>query len=208
MTKKDNGNVNHDEYPVGKRQGRYIGQPVGKLAAAGLLLWLTILVITGSATPVTAVVPTWSISHYTTGDSSELVTSIPVTTAATSEYRVIFCLDIGTAPVGGEILAVDADMQVTNNLGELVSFGTQVYLGDSCSALGGTEICEAQGANATVQEHHAVATRSGSITVAAGNSRHHVIMLAWSKSTTAQPGWTISVDQDYGRLAVVRFTPN
>lgn len=174
-------------------------------------LWplIAVLMLAGSiAAPAPAVaVPTdWDIRHYTTGDSSELVSTIPVHTSNGSNYRVIYCLDLGDAPAGGEILLANAHMQVTIPHFDTVAVSTQLYLASNCTATGGDDIGEAQGTNLSRQIHHLNVNRSGSITVPTGNNRRYVSLLAWSASTTALPGHYLTVDSDYGRLDVIRYT--
>lgn len=149
----------------------------------------------------------WDIRHYTTGDASELVTFVPITVQSGGAYRAIYCLDLGDAPAGGEILTVDAHAQVTLPHWDTVAVSTQLYLADSCQSLGGTEIGEAQGTNLDRPTHHLNIQRGGSITVEEYNERRYIVLLCWSASSTAKPGDKLLVDQDYGRLSAVRFTP-
>lgn len=118
---------------------------------------------------------------------------------------VVFCIDLGTVPLGGEILTVMADLEVTNNLGYNVSIVTHLLLISSCSHTDGTEIAEANGENAIPAVHHEVPVRVGTLVVPAGNSRRYVGLIAWASSTAAQPGHYVQVMQDYGRMSVLRF---
>lgn len=149
----------------------------------------------------------WDIREYNTGDSSELVATIPVHVTSGDNYRVIYCLDLGDAPVGGEILQVSTHAQVTIPHYDTVAVTTQLYLADTCQSTGGTEIGEAQGTNLDRPTHHLSINRTGSVTVEEYNERHYVVLLAWSASSTAKPGDHLVVDNDYGRLSVIRFTP-
>lgn len=166
-----------------------------------------VLLLAGCAAPAQADVPAWQVRAYSTGNASELVTTLPVTVQASLAKRVVFCLDLGDAPAGGEVLHADADVEVTNDLGVTVNVITHLVLGDSCQSTSGTEIAEAQGGNVTPSGHHHTATRGGTIIVEPGNSRRFLVLVAWSAYTQATPGMVLTVDQDYGRLSALRFTP-
>jgi hypothetical protein len=142
---------------------------------------------------------------YSTGDFGERTSRLTLADYPTpSPKYAVFCIDLGTAPVGGEVLYVSADMQVTNDLGFNVSIVTQVILDTTCGT-DGTEIAEANGENAIPAVHHEVAVRQGGLLVPSGNSARFVVLVAWASSTAAQAGQYVQVNQDYGRMTVLRW---
>lgn len=159
-----------------------------------------------TSTAVTAAPTTWDIQHFTTGDNGERTARLTLGDyPAPSPKYAVFCIDLGSPPQGGDILLATADMQVTNGLGYNVSVVTHLLLASGCLT-DGTEIAEANGENAIPDVHHEVASRAGMITVAAGNSRQFVVLVAWAASTAAQPGHYLQVNQDYGRTNVMLLT--
>jgi len=172
-----------------------------KLAAS--LLLLSLLAGCGASAHAAT---TYKPTVYTSGNSSELVTYLPVTNGNPQVHVVVFCIDLGAPPVGGEVLAVTGDMEVTDDLGYEVSINTHLLLTDSCTTVDGTEISEANGSNITPSIHHLAPSRAGVLVVENGNSRHAVIMAAWAASTGARPGDQIKVEGDYGRLTILRWT--
>ncbi len=143
---------------------------------------------------------------YDSGNSGELVTELPLSNGAPVNKRVVYCVDLVTAPQGGEILHVTAEMEATNDLGYNVAMVSQLLLVDSAIATSGVEISEANGFNITPDMHHGMTVRVGTLTVPAGSTRRYVSLVAWAESTATQPGHALTVEQDYGRLSVLRWT--
>ncbi len=144
---------------------------------------------------------------YNSGDDGELIKTLPVTPyPGAYSKRVVYCVDLGDPPLGGEMLFVHGDVEVTNDLGYNVLLGTHLLLAASCSAVTGDEISEANGSNVTPAMHHGTASRSGGLIVEPGNSHRYVVLVAWSGSTAApRRGAAIKVEQDYGRMTVLRW---
>jgi hypothetical protein len=144
---------------------------------------------------------------YNSGDDGEIITSLPVTRfPGAYSKRVVYCVDLGDPPLGGEVLFVHGDVEVTNDLGYNVSFETHLLLTESCTAVTGHEISEANGFNVTPAMHHGTASRSGGLVVESGNTHRHVALVAWSGSTAApRRGAALKVERDYGRLTVLRW---
>jgi len=143
---------------------------------------------------------------YNSGNSGELVTSLPLSDGAPVNKRVVYCIDLLTPPIAGEILHVTAEMEATNDLGYNVAMVSQLLLTDTATATSGYEISEANGFNITPDMHHGMTIRVGTLTVPAGSTRRFVVLVAWAESTAAQPGHALTIEQDYGRLSVLRWT--
>jgi hypothetical protein len=169
---------------------------------------LLALLLAGCSTPAAAArAGVGAPEVYNSGDFSELVTYLPVSRWPAPYIRtVVFCVDLGDAPLGGEVLFVHADMEVTNNLSYNLSFETHIMLTTSCAAVDGGEISESNGTNVHPHvDHHGVASRAGSLVVEVGNSRRYVNLIAFAGSNVANPGDQLKVEQDMGRLTVLRW---
>src|SRR5262245_6168705 len=71
---------------------------------------------------------------YNSGNSSELVSTLDVTNGVQAQRNtVMFCILLPTAPVGGEVLAVTSELEVTDDLGYEVAVVSHLLLTDSCS---------------------------------------------------------------------------
>lgn len=144
---------------------------------------------------------------YTTGDSGELVTTLPVTRSPGPYGRaVIYCLDLGDVPAAGEVLSVAADLEVTNDLNMNVNVETTVLLSSSCAGTDGTEIVEANGTNCIPAQHHCSPVRAGALVVPADNTYRCVVLVAYAQASYATTGVsTLRVEHDYGRMSVLRW---
>jgi hypothetical protein len=143
---------------------------------------------------------------YTTGDNGELVTTVEVSKPPAPYGRaVVYCLDLLDAPRVGEVLQAIADLEVTNDLNIDVNVETHILLSSSCAGTDGVEIVESNGTNCTPAAHHCSPTRIGAITVPARHTGRFVVLVALAQASQAEPGATIQVEQDYGRLSVLRW---
>ena len=103
--------------------------------------------------------PNQQIVRYATGDSGELVTSLPIAVSSPTK-SVIFSIEIPDLAVG-DLIYVTADMQATNDEGYNAVFTTQIIAMDTPTATAGTEITEAAGFNITPDTHHGQVCRAG-----------------------------------------------
>lgn len=144
---------------------------------------------------------------YNSGDSSEMIEWLPVHFTGSVTKYTLFCIDLGTAPVAGEVLSVDADFEITDDLPYTLLVSSQVLLAGSCSATTGIEITEGNGTNMNVDIRHAATHRSGSIEVPFSSGNQYVVLSAWSMSGSGQwqSGDVLRVEQDYGRMSVLRW---
>lgn len=146
---------------------------------------------------------------YNSGNASELVAALPVgRTGQPNPRTAIYCVDLLTPPLAGEVLLATADLEVTNDLPYRLLFTTQLLLVDACdAATGGTEISEANGSNVDNVLHHATAARSGVLTDEADTTRRYVVLVAWATAWSPlwQPDDVVTVESDYGRLSVLRW---
>lgn len=146
--------------------------------------------------------PEQQLVHYSTGNSSELVATIPINLTA-SEKIVVYSIEIPDLEIG-DVLYVTADMQATNDQTYNALFSTQIILGETISTVAGTEITEGAGTNITPDNHHMQFCRSGSVVVAS-TSRKFVNFVAAAAASNALEGHEMTIDSDYGRLSVMRL---
>lgn len=173
------------------------------LIALGVAVAAILFAVEGNSTAATDTAPL----SYNSGNSSERGTSMLIGRVYPYPKTNIYCVDLGTLPQVGETLLASSDVEVTNDVGYKVYFNTQIVLADSCTADTGTEITEANGYNLTYDMHHGVASKSGILTVTTPTARHYVLLQAYAKglSTKWRSGDRLTVESDFGRLAVLRW---
>ncbi len=134
------------------------------------------------------------IKEYNTGNRGELVASVP----RRNKKVVVYSLSIGPL-LAGDILIVLGEVEATNDLLRGTRFTTQIRLGTSSADIGGREITEGNAFNITRGMHHGVATKAGTLTVPKDMPTAYVNLTAWSNRGISK------IEQDYGRLGVVRM---
>lgn len=143
-------------------------------------------------------------THYNSGNDSEKVSTLPVPIAADETHkRVIFSLIVPEL-AAGDILQVMSEFQVTNDLGYNVMCMSQVILAENENAVVGREITEANGRNVTPAAHHDSFPKVGSLTVDTEGTKY-VNVVAWCAASNAEPGASVTIDADYGRLSIIRY---
>ncbi|HWA92223.1 MAG TPA: hypothetical protein VG889_19450 [Rhizomicrobium sp.] len=145
-----------------------------------------------SAGPVHAL----SFATYDTGNNSELLTSLP----GDDVKRVVFSVNVGSVNAG-DILVVDAETEMTNDTGSPSRLTAQLILGSSASATTGTELDENNNFYITPDMHHGVRVKASIKGFSSSSSSTYVNLVVWGN-----PG-TLTVEQDYGRLQVLKITP-
>ncbi len=148
------------------------------------------------------------ILHYNSGDSSEKVKSLPISTSArTASKQVIFSVALSELQIG-EILQIINEFQVTEDNNYNVGFSSLAILATSPASISGVPISEANGENITNNMHHH--KRIINATYVVGESDigdRYVNIVGYAYSNNALPGHTLTINQDYGRLSVLRFSP-
>lgn len=157
-----------------------------------------------SRDPKSPTPPHLHVLHTNTGNASELVTELPLTRGGPFEKRVLFSQEL-TDVQQDEIIQVLCQFETTNDSGYNVMVASQVILTDDPSALTGLEITEASGFNVTSNMHHGKTVEVGTIQSPEAFPTAYVNVIAYAASTAAYEGEAIRVDQDYGRLSVLRF---
>lgn len=165
---------------------------------------------------------------WNSGTNSELTTIIPVTTGGCGTItncnispKQIFKVNIGPVQEGDVIVSM-SEAEFTNDLSYVVSvvsgltisndtnFGTT----DDSLFFTGTkyQISEWNGPNIDrTVVHHSVHSKTGLIVItpgikaALGDGDCFIMLNAWSVSSAATSGATVSVDKPYGRLVVLRW---
>jgi len=136
-----------------------------------------------------------SFTPYDTGDTSELLTTLP----GDLVKRVVYSKDVGTLGVN-DILLVSGEVEMTNDSGVPAGFGAQLILGSSASATSGTELDEGNTFNITPGMHHGTRVKGSIKNFSTGSSKTFVNFVVWTNQT-------LTVEQDNGRLQILRITP-
>jgi hypothetical protein len=140
-----------------------------------------------------------------TGSLSERATTLPITTSAGTAPRVVlFSQALGAVRLGEQVVVL-AEFQLTNPQTYVVGVGVVVLRAASATATTGTEITEATGRNITPDMHHDAIVKVGTHVPGSDLAEAWVNVVAYAYSTAALAGHVVDVDQDYGRLAVLRF---
>ncbi len=138
---------------------------------------------------------------YDSGDSGELITTLPGDNA----WYVLYSVDIGTVNVG-DILVVFADggqiQDPSNTTDHYLT--SHLMRTNSASATTGTEIDDANAMNITQLAYRHVPIKPAITTVQSGTTGRHFVNLL-VQSDDGSP--TLTVNQDYGRLQVLKITP-
>ena len=148
------------------------------------------------------------VLHYNSGNSSEKVVSIPITTSArTAPKNVIFSLELNKLKKG-EILQIANEFQVTEDNNYNVGFSSLAILTTSPTSTIGVPITEANGENITNDMHHHKRITVGTYVTGENDiGTRYINIVGYAYSTNALEGHTLTVNQDYGRLSVIRFYP-
>lgn len=145
-----------------------------------------------------------SIEHYNSGNSSELVASLPITTSSPYQKMVIYSIPIADLKIN-DIIQASCEFEVTNPYIYNVMIASQIILANNPGDVTGIEITEANGFNVDKNMHHGVVVKSGTLSCAANYPLKYVNVIGYSASTQAQANNTLIVEQDYGRLSVLVF---
>jgi len=145
-----------------------------------------------------------ALKHTNTGNSSELITSLPVTTGSPYQRKIIYSQQLNDIKAG-EIIEVLSEFEVTNDLGFNVMIASIIILADNPTDVTGIEITEANGYNVTPGMHHGTTIKVGTYIVTADYAIKYVNVIGYAASTAASSGNVITVEHDYGRLSVLRF---
>jgi len=145
------------------------------------------------------------VNHTNTGDNSELVTSLLLTNGSPYTGVVIFSQELQNVQEG-EIIMVLCQFEATNDLGFNVMVASQVILADSPTTVQGIEITESRDFNISPAMHHGKIVEVGTISSPENYGTSYVNVIAYAASTKASTGNILKVEQDYGRLSVLRYS--
>lgn len=140
-----------------------------------------------------------------TGPSSELVSSVPITT--TGIETVVYSLPI-TSLKASELLRVTGNLEVTNQQTYNVTDSVRLILGSTASDSSGTAVTPWTQMKHTPEMIHWTLPLNGIYHASAdfGSTQYLKIILKAS-SSSAKSGDTLIVQPNFGRLAVTRLTP-
>ena len=137
-----------------------------------------------------------SFAPYDSGDHSELLTSLP----GDNTKHVVYSLDIGPVSTN-DILVVDAEVEMTNDTGSPSRLSAQLVLASSATATNGTALDENNNFYITPDMHHGVRVKASVKQITSQNPANFVNLVVWGS-----PG-TLTVEDDCGRLQVLKITP-
>lgn len=136
----------------------------------------------------------------------ERVSKLSVTKGAPFNKTIIYKVPVVDI-LEGEMFLVFSDAQVTSPYKYVVMLSSDLVLQGANGSF--NEIAEGQGQNFNNEEHHFSWSRHGTFVATSNKPGTNFICLrAWSASTAAGSGAKLTVDQDYGRLTIWRFTPD
>lgn len=138
--------------------------------------------------------------------SAELIATLPITKGTPYTVRALFSEDVSDIKAGEKFL-VHSDGQVDSDYTYNVMLGSKLVITDPSGVIL-AEIAEAHAQNFNNTEHHYNWTRVGSYIApndipGVSCFRHQI----WAAASKSESGHKLTVSQDYGRLAVWRFTP-
>jgi Concanavalin A-like lectin/glucanases superfamily len=160
----------------------------------------TAMVATASPVAVTT-------SAFDTGSSSELVSSIPITSFSADETRVVYSLPLHSIQAG-EVLRAAANLEVTNPRPYTVTDSVRILLGLNPTDTSGSPVTPWTSVGQTPDMYHWTLPLSG-VYHATSNlgTRYLKVIVKARTTTTPQPGDTLTVQPNFGGLAVTRSTP-
>ena len=138
--------------------------------------------------------------YLSPSSASEQVTSIPILTAGTTKTSIISVELPDVAE--GDILVCLAEFEGTNPESYNVGVWSALLLAAALDATTGVELSEFNGANITPGNHHMTFVKTAMHVVTASDvtaGRRFVNLVGYARSTAAQPGDVLVIEQDYGR---------
>ncbi|MCX6191049.1 MAG: hypothetical protein NT109_02075 [Flavobacteriia bacterium] len=145
-----------------------------------------------------------SIQHYNSGNSSELIATLPITPSSPYQKMVIYSIPIANLNTN-DILQASCEFEVTNPYTYNVMIASQIILANNPTDITGIEITEANGFNVDQNMHHGVVIKTGTLTCSANYPMKYVNVIGYSASTQALANHNLIIEQDYGRLSVLVF---
>ncbi|MBF0433483.1 MAG: hypothetical protein HQK83_19555 [Fibrobacteria bacterium] len=150
------------------------------------------------------------VEHTNTGHNSEKITSVPIPTGSPFTMSVLYSQKFDNL-VEGEVLVVMAQWEATILKTYNVMMGGYAVLGDSptwTKLLEAREISEANAYNIDKNMHHGIGSIMGTYSVPAElTGTRYVNIIVYAASDAAAAGDKLKIEQDYGRLSVLRFKP-
>lgn len=140
-------------------------------------------------------------SFISSGEGRELTWFIDVDATRTPIYSIPL-----VNMKAGEFIMVLSDFEITNDNRYTVGIGSQVILGDHPrDTYGIDEITDANMFNITKESHHGVPVKIGILKIKRDYDIVFVNVIAWAVSSSANKGDKVKVEQNYGRLSVIKF---
>lgn len=145
------------------------------------------------------------IQHYNSGPKNELVYQIPLTTWHPYDRKVVYSIKLEDIKKG-DILLCGVTSECTSEHHYNIQISGYIILGETQESIEGEIIVPPFGGNVTRNEHHRPFTCTGTHEVK-NKKNKYVNFVMYAASTAANPNDFIVVENNYGRLYVIRF-PN
>ncbi len=141
-------------------------------------------------------------AFYDSGNSSEQAATIPITIGSPYSFVQMFKITVPNVQAG-DLIDVTAYGQVSNNNGTNatnynVMFGYNIKAGAPGNET--QEVAESRTTNIDRVRHHESWQIATSWKANANYPLLSIVVIGYSASSIAQPGWVLTVDRDYGRL--------
>ncbi len=145
----------------------------------------------------TIILPTW-VWFDNTGSESERVSEL----AISMERRVVYTIQLPPLQEG-DLIDARATFEVTNPTDFNVLVGRQLIISDTPDGISGIELSEAAARNVTPDMHHDHIQDFGSMVWEGESGTFHLNLVAHAGASSEEAvGETVTVEPDYGRLAV------
>lgn len=149
------------------------------------------------ATQPTAQGSAAKIWHSNSGNSSELVSTLP----AGAVKKVVYSIALPDLSPG-DLVEAHATFEVTNPYSFNIMVGRQLRIANAASAVNGIELSEAATRNISPNMHHDHIQDFGTFVATTAMAGRFVNFVAYSGSSAYSAGDAAIVEQDYGRMFV------
>lgn len=154
-----------------------------------------------------------SIVFYESGQLSERTTTLPVAleTVTPADMRVIYSVKVSDLRAG-DLLVAMSEAEFTNDLGHNCMLASRLRLTSSVTDVdGGYEMGEDNAFNITPDMHHGTSVKHAMYRVRPQDilaNFEYVNLICWSADSAFYhtPGTSLTVEQDYGRLSVLKIS--
>lgn len=143
------------------------------------------------------------IDHYNSGPKSELVYEMPMTTWSPYYKNIAYQIKIPDLKKG-DLLVCHGNAEATSEHHYNVMVCSYIVLVKNKYDVEGLIISPAYGGNTNRNEHHRPLFSGGSAIVDSDDYKY-VNFVVYTASTAAAPNDIVKLEQDYGRLYILKY---